>query len=405
MHDGDYLRLGSPERRRIIRLCCRHNPRVIAAAECRDLEGEVCVESGGGCDGSLMLVLEHLPASCEESLRSALGPTVYLRRARDGRTVLRGPLDKLPAESRRAAAGDVGDLVACIRLTVAGYRSDVSCLRFDGSEWRLGGRTRVMGIVNVTPDSFSDGGNYLRAERAVEHGRELVAAGADMLDIGGESTRPGAAAVPAAEQVERVACVIRELADSVDVPISVDTTSALVAEKALDAGARVVNDVSAMRGDARMVDVVAERAVPVVLMHMLGTPRTMQRNPTYECLLADVCRFLRERMVFCLDSGIAEEQIIIDPGIGFGKTVGHNLEIIRRLAELRSLGRPIMLGSSRKSFIGKVLDLAVDRRLAGTTVSHVFGCLARVAIIRVHDVAEAVQVVGMADAITGRAGC
>ena len=407
MREADDLPFGSAERRKIIRLCCRYNPRIVDAAECRDPEDELTEDSGRSEGAWLLLVLEHLPSHFEEALRVALGPAVDLRRTGDGRACLRGPLDALAAASGRTSTsdGEFDGLIGCIRLALGGFRSNRFRLRLGDHEWRLGGRTMVMGIINVTPDSFSDGGEFLRAERAVEHGRELVAAGADMLDIGGESTRPGAAVVPAEEQADRIVPVIRELADSVDVPISVDTTSAVVAEKALDAGAGVVNDVSALRGDPRMAGVVAERGAPVVLMHMLGTPRTMQQNPVYEYLIAYLCRFLRERIDFCLDKGIAEEQIIIDPGIGFGKTVGHNLEIIRRLAEFRSLGRPILLGSSRKSFIGKVLDLPVDQRLAGTTVSHVFGCLAGVAIVRAHDVAEAVQVVRMADAITGRAGC
>jgi len=402
MREAHGLPFGSVERRKIIRLCCRYNPRVIHAAESRDLEDEPC--TGGA---HLLLVFENLPLHLEGPLRAALGPAIDLGRTGDGRACLHGGLDGLLMAGGRAGAGsgELDQVIACIRLALAGFRSDVFRLRLGDREWRLGGRTRVMGVINVTPDSFSDGGKFLRVERAIEHGRELVAAGADMLDVGGESTRPGAEAVPPEKQADRVVPAIRELAQAVGVPISVDTMSALVAEKALDAGAQVVNDVSALRGDPRMGDLVAERGVPVVLMHMLGTPRTMQENPTYEHLMADICRFLRERIDFCLGKGIPEEQVIVDPGIGFGKTVEHNLEIVRRLAEFRSLGRPILLGSSRKSFIGKVLDVPADQRLLGTAVSHVFGCVAGAAIVRAHDVAEAVQVVRMADAITGRAGC
>src|SRR5436190_336300 len=258
--------------------------------------------------------------------------------------------------------------------------------------------TRLMGIVNVTPDSFSDGGLFLEPGRAIDHARELVRDGADLLDIGGESTRPGARGVSAEEELGRVAPVLAGL-EGIGVPISIDTSKAAVAEAALDAGAESVNDVTALRLDPELAGLCAERGCGVLLRHMQGTPRTMQESPEYDDVVDDVRAFLAERIEFAIGEGIAEERIWVDPGIGFGKTLDHNLELLRRLGELRSLGRPIVVGTSRKSFIGKLTGREVGDRLGGTIASSVLALRAGADVLRVHDVAEVRQGMQVAEAI------
>ncbi|HVD37587.1 MAG TPA: dihydropteroate synthase [Solirubrobacterales bacterium] len=260
--------------------------------------------------------------------------------------------------------------------------------------------TRLMGVVNVTPDSFSDGGLYLDPEAAIAHGRELVAAGAEILDVGGESTRPGAKAVSEEEELRRVVPVIRGLRD-LGCELSVDTSKAPVAAAALDAGAAIVNDVTALRGDPEMAALCAERGATVVLMHMLGEPRTMQDDPRYEDVVTEVQAFLAERLEAAVAAGIAGERIWLDPGIGFGKTADHNLELLRRLGELRELGRPLVVGTSRKSFIGRFDGSAAGERLGGTIASSVLAAAEGAAVLRVHDVAEVRQALTVATAILG----
>ena len=259
---------------------------------------------------------------------------------------------------------------------------------------------KLMGVVNVTPDSFSDGGLYLDPAAAIAHGRELTAAGAEVLDVGGESTRPGAEPVGAEEELRRVVPVVEGLSD-LDGEISIDTSKATVAAAALDAGARIVNDVTALRGDPEMAPLCAERGATVVLMHMLGEPRTMQEDPRYEDVVAEVKAFLAERLEAAAAAGIAGERVWLDPGIGFGKTAAHNMELLRRLGELRQLGRPLVIGTSRKSFIGKVDGSAADERLGGTIASSVLAAAEGAAVLRVHDVAEVRQALTVAAAILG----
>jgi dihydropteroate synthase len=259
---------------------------------------------------------------------------------------------------------------------------------------------KLMGVVNVTPDSFSDGGLYLDPEAAVAHGRQLARDGATILDVGGESTRPGAEEVGVEEELRRVVPVIGELAGG-GATVSVDTSKAAVAEAALDAGAEIVNDVTALRGDPEMGGLCAERGATVVLMHMLGSPRTMQRDPAYEDVVADVKAFLSERIEAALAAGVEEERIWLDPGIGFGKTVAHNMELLRRLGELCELGRPLVVGTSRKSFIGKVDGSAASERLGGTIASSVLAAAEGADVLRVHDVAEVAQAIACAAAILG----
>jgi dihydropteroate synthase len=257
-----------------------------------------------------------------------------------------------------------------------------------------------MGVVNVTPDSFSDGGLYLEAEAAVAHGAELAAAGAAILDVGGESTRPGAEEVPVEEELRRVVPAVEGLAP-VGPEISVDTSKHAVAAAALEAGATIVNDVTALRGDAEMAAVCAAAGATVVLMHMAGTPRTMQDEPTYRDVVVEVREFLAERLAAATAAGIAEERVWLDPGIGFGKTVEHNLELLRRLGELRELGRPLLLGTSRKSFIGRLDGSAAGERLGGTIASSVLAAAEGADVLRVHDVAEMAQALAVAEAILG----
>jgi dihydropteroate synthase len=257
---------------------------------------------------------------------------------------------------------------------------------------------RIMGIVNVTPDSFSDGGAFLDPDRAIVHGQQLAAEGADLLDIGGESTRPGAMAVGAEQELHRVQPVIEGLAGA-DTEISIDTSKVAVAEAALDAGAAMVNDVTALRAEPELAGLCAERNCELVLMHMLGEPRTMQENPTYDDVVDDVKAFLAERIEFATSEGIGEARIWVDPGIGFGKTVEHNLELHRRLGELAELGRPIAFGSSRKSFIGKLAGAEVDQRLGGTIASNVIAYANGARMLRVHDVAPMRQALIVAEAI------
>jgi dihydropteroate synthase len=246
----------------------------------------------------------------------------------------------------------------------------------------------VMGIVNVTPDSFSDGGEYLDVAAAIDHGLELEADGAAILDVGGESTRPGAEPVSESEELRRVIPVIEGLrARGAEARISIDTSKAPVAQAAIAAGASIVNDVTALRGDPAMVDVVAEHDVECCLMHMLGKPRTMQQNPHYDEVVADVKGFLDARMSFAVAHGVAEERILLDPGIGFGKTDVHNLELLGRLHELTELGRPIVIGTSRKSFLGRLTGRPVKDRLAATIATNVIAYERGARIFRVHDVA------------------
>jgi dihydropteroate synthase len=259
-------------------------------------------------------------------------------------------------------------------------------------------RPKIMGIVNVTPDSFSDGGEFLDAGRAIAHGRQLATEGADVLDIGGESTRPGAEAVDADEELRRVVPVVEALAGD-GLTISIDTSKVPVAAAALDAGAAMVNDVTALRAEPELAGLCAERGAEVVLMHMLGDPRTMQEDPTYDDVVDDVRAFLAERIDFATAEGVDENRIWVDPGIGFGKTVEHNLELHRRLGELVELGRPITFGSSRKSFIGKLTGAEVDRRLGGTIASNVIAWANGAGMLRVHEVAPMQQALTVAEAI------
>jgi dihydropteroate synthase len=264
----------------------------------------------------------------------------------------------------------------------------------------LGRRTHVMGILNVTPDSFSDGGRFVSMDRARAYAHEMVMAGVDIIDIGGESTRPGAEPVPEDEELGRIIPIIEYLSDEFPVPLSVDTYKASVARKALEAGASMVNDISGLRFSPDMAKVVADTGAALVIMHIKGTPLNMQQNPNYADVVDEITNYLDESIETAEKAGVNREKIVIDPGIGFGKNLAHNLELLGRLDEFKGLGRPIMLGTSRKKFIGTVLDIPVpEQRLCGTAATVAFGIARGAAIVRVHDVAQMVQVARITDAM------
>jgi dihydropteroate synthase len=260
-------------------------------------------------------------------------------------------------------------------------------------------RPVVMGVLNVTPDSFSDGGRFIEPENALEHALQMAEQGAAVIDVGGQSTRPGSEPVGADEELGRVIPVITALRERSGVPISIDTTSAAVAREAIEAGANIINDVSAFAFDDNMPEVAARTGAAVVLMHMKGAPRDMQDAPEYDDLMGEVAHFLREAASRAVEAGVKRERIIIDPGIGFGKTLGHNLALMGRLDELRSLGYPVLAGPSRKSWLGMLLGAGVGERLTGTVAAVAALVMRGVSVIRVHDVAEAMQAVRISEAI------
>ncbi|MFW6058244.1 MAG: dihydropteroate synthase [Persicimonas sp.] len=260
---------------------------------------------------------------------------------------------------------------------------------------------RVMGVLNVTPDSFSDGGEYLAHEDAIDRGLAMVEAGADIIDVGGESTRPGAAPVSVDAELSRVVPVIEALSEQTDAHLSIDTTKAMVAEAALEAGAHIVNDISGLGFDAKMADVVAQKRAALILMHIRGTPRTMQSDIDYDDVVDDILAYFEERIEVAQNAGIDAAQIAIDPGIGFGKTVSQNYRLIRELHRFFDLGRPLLLGTSRKSFIGAVLGKPPAERVWGTAATVACGLYAGADIVRVHDVAQMVDVVRVTEALCG----
>ncbi|MEK6673112.1 MAG: dihydropteroate synthase [Nitrospirota bacterium] len=273
-------------------------------------------------------------------------------------------------------------------------------LAWAGFSLDFSNKTCIMGVLNVTPDSFSDGGLYYHRDVAVEHALRLADEGADIIDIGGESTRPGSEPVSLDEEIRRTIPVIEILAKKVNIPISIDTYKPAVAERALGAGASIVNDISGLRSDPEMPKVVARYKVPVVIMHIKGKPKDMQVNPVYEALIPEIMDYLRGSIRLAVESGIKEDMIIIDPGIGFGKTFDHNLEILKNLNEFALLGKPLLAGPSRKAFIGKILgDLPASERFEGTAAAVAIAVMNGANIIRVHDVKEMVRVARVADAV------
>jgi dihydropteroate synthase len=264
-------------------------------------------------------------------------------------------------------------------------------------EYDLASRTHIMGVLNVTPDSFSDGGKYLDLEQAVVQGLKLAEDGADFIDVGGESTRPGSEPVSVAEEIRRVVPVIKALSKKVNIPISIDTYKPDAADAALQAGAVIVNDISAMTFDAKMASVVAKHRASIVLMHMKGAPKTMQENPTYENVTKEVKQFLSERLYAAKESGI--EQMIVDPGIGFGKKFEHNIQLLRELKSFTSFGYPVLVGPSRKAFLGAILHLPSNERIEGTAAVVTNVILNGANIIRVHDVKEMKRIAMVTDVL------
>ena len=280
-------------------------------------------------------------------------------------------------------------------------------LRWKAHQLELGVQTRIMGIVNITPDSFSDGGHFFSFDTAVEQGEKLAEDGADILDIGGESTRPYSEPVSAEEEIRRVIPVIEHLAKRISIPVSIDTTKALVAKRALDAGASIINDIGALRLDSQMAGVAAEYGVPIIVMHMLGTPKNMQISPEYKNLLGEITGFLDDAIKRGEEQGISRSNIIVDPGIGFGKTVLHNLLVIQNLHEFKKLGAPILIGPSRKAFIRNILKETRQGDISplppavetGTQAAVTAAVLQGAHIVRVHDVAATRATIQIADAI------
>ncbi|MCD6407910.1 dihydropteroate synthase [bacterium] len=260
-------------------------------------------------------------------------------------------------------------------------------------------RPFIMGILNVTPDSFYDGGRYFNFDKAIERAKEMEKEGADIIDVGGESSRPGSEPVSEEEEIRRVVPVIKTLVDELNIPVSCDTYKSKVAEKAIESGAKIINDISAFRFDEKLFDVVKNSGCGYVLMHMKGTPRDMQKSPYYEDVIGEIHRFFEEKIKFIAENGMEIERVVIDPGIGFGKRVEDNLMILKNLDRFTDFNRPILIGTSRKSFIGKILDVDTEERMEGTISSNVYSLLKGARIFRVHDVKETKRALMVAEAI------
>jgi len=286
-----------------------------------------------------------------------------------------------------------------IKQTLGNFKKDDFTIPLGDKLLNLARKTAIMGVLNVTPDSFYDGGRYTRQDKALRRAEQMIEEGVDIIDVGGESTRPGSERVGLEEEIKRVIPIIEKIRENFDLPISIDTYKVEVARQAIEAGANMVNDISGLRFDPKLKEVVAKCDVPVVITHIKGTPKDMQDNPQYGCLMGEIISYLRESIRMAEEAGISSNKIIIDPGIGFGKTTEHNLRIIKRLPELKSLGKPILIGASRKSFIGNVLKLPVSERLEGSLAVASLSVFQGANIIRTHDVRETRRVVDLIRAI------
>ncbi|MFH1714733.1 MAG: dihydropteroate synthase [Elusimicrobiota bacterium] len=305
-------------------------------------------------------------------------------------------LNKLVQKLRFQPYG-LSDMAKQIKCAINNYDKNNWKLKIGKKTKTFGKNTRIMGVLNITPDSFSDGGAFYSEDDAFNRAKSLITDGADILDIGGESTRPGSIPVSSYEEMQRIIPVIKRIRKKYSIPISIDTYKADVAEKAIKAGADIINDISGLRFDSRMVDAAAKYKTPVIIMHMQGEPHSMQKNPKYGDVVADILGFFTERIKYAIKKGIKDNAIFIDPGIGFGKTLEHNLEILRRIDEFKSLGYPIVLGTSKKSFIGNILNLPVNDRFEGTLAASVYASMKNIPVLRVHDVLEtyrAVRIIG-----------
>lgn len=289
-----------------------------------------------------------------------------------------------------------------IDIAISRYSSDPVNLQVKGKEFNWSKKTYIMGILNVTPDSFSDGGEFTALDSAIDQAKKMINEGADIIDIGGESTRPGAKPVSAKEEISRVVPVIKKLSKLTRTIISIDTTKAAVAESAIKAGASMINDISGLRYDPKMARTAAKYKVPVILMHIKGEPRTMQNRTRYDDLMCDIISYLKSSINLAIKAGIQGDRLIVDPGFGFGKDVEHNLEVLKRLKELKVLGCPIMIGTSRKSTIGKILDLPANDRLAGSEATAAVAIVNGANILRVHDVMQISRVAKVCDSVYKR---
>jgi dihydropteroate synthase len=348
--------------------------------------------------GPARMVVTGLPRAGEvaDKVASARGVCRFVA----DRLHVQAGTDRLIDAAGRVGGATLASLLrAAIDPAVAAWCGDPPDLDTPGGVLPTGSRPVVLGVLNVTPDSFSDGGRHGEPSAAVDAGLAMVAAGADVIDVGGESTRPGAAPVPVDEELQRILPVVRGLAGQGAI-VSIDTTKAAVARAAVDAGAAIVNDVSAGRFDPELLTTVAELEVPYLAMHLRGEPRTMQHDPSYDDVVAEVFEYLAERLGALAAAGVPAERVAIDPGIGFGKTVAHNLTLLRRLREFTSLGRPVLIGASRKGFIGHLAQVPEPTdRLAGSVAVAAVAVASGARLVRVHDVAETVQAVKVAHAI------
>ncbi|MHC4357691.1 MAG: dihydropteroate synthase [Planctomycetota bacterium] len=396
----------------MVSLLTRYNPRVIAVSPYAPYGAEKRLRRKDAGDGTLYTIsLEDLSGRDRNLLSrwaSGAGGRLHAEvNGRPGSTLLSVNEDAF----RRTASGSgnagtgLEHVLGTLEDTIRRYRRNRFSLSHGGGMLKLGQRTCVMGILNVTPDSFYDGGRYFETEKAVAHGLRLIEEGAGIIDVGGVSTRPGSQPVSREEELGRIIPVIKELAGHTKVPISVDTYRACVAEKALEAGAQIINDISGFI-DKDMARVVASAGAPVVIMHIKGRPHRMPRNPAYKDLLAEITLFIRKKADEAVSAGVNEANIIIDPGIGFGKSPGQSLKVLRRLGELRSLGLPVMVGTSNKGFIKHILEpLRQNGTLDADSITHTTLTTVALAIekgakvVRVHEVRGAVQVATVADAI------
>lgn len=293
----------------------------------------------------------------------------------------------------------LNDLSTTIKKALDNFQREDYTLSFPSASINLRQKVAIMGILNLTPDSFYDGGKYKGEKDILNRAEQMIEEGADIIDIGGESTRPGALPVSEEEEIERVIPYIRKITHLFDIPVSIDTYKSGVAKVALEEGAQMINDISGLRFDPKMATVASSYKVPVVIMHIKGTPRNMQDNPQYESIMDEIISYLRDGLRIAVEAGVDPEKVVVDPGIGFGKTVEHNLFILKRLRELKVLGRPILIGVSRKSFIGKVLNLPVEKRLTGSLAASCVAVMEGARIVRTHDVRETRWAVDLVDAI------